>query len=182
VELPLARKERLIESYDLKEDMAEFIIEEKETADYFEQLVTLGGDARKSANWMSGHLQSQLKRANKRLSETPLSPQRLLKLIDLVDQGQLNANHAKEVLEALLQQDREPEAIIEELGFGQQTDDSEVASFVEQVMTENPNVLEQIKSGNMKPIGFLVGQVMKLSKGQANPKLVQKILKNKLGQ
>jgi aspartyl-tRNA(Asn)/glutamyl-tRNA(Gln) amidotransferase subunit B len=181
VELPLSKKQRFETELGIKPELTDIIVEEKETADFFEEALALGGDPVKVANWLTGQVQAQLKRIQKELPKTLLSPKRLVDLIEMVENGRINASRGKQALEIIFDKNLDPETIVEENGWEQIGDASAIQGFVDEVIAENPGPVKQIEAGEQKPLGFLVGQVMKLSKGQADPKEVMKTLKERFG-
>lgn len=181
VELPLARKIRYIDVLGIKRDFAEFLAEDKQTGDYFEQAVLQGGDAGQVANMMCGTVQAQLKRLGlETVYNSALSPKRLVSILDLIAKNTINASRAKEVIEFLLTEDKDPEVIVKEKGLAQITDASAVIDWVDAVLLENPGPTAQLKEGNMKIIGFLVGQVMKRAGGKADPKEINRVIQERI--
>lgn len=134
------------------------------------------------ANWLIGYSTSSSSSDEEEVNlELPeFNPQSLIKLSDLVQSGSLSSTAAKEILEALAQKDQDPKALAEELNLIQMSDSSELESLIQQVLDENPKAVSDLKNGEAKAIGFLVGQVMKISQGKANPAKVQEIIKSKL--
>ena len=181
IEVPLARRTRFIEELGLKAVQADLLTEEKQTADFFEAVVALGADAQNAAAWISGDVQKYLKRRNEELSASSLSPERLAALIAFVDGNRINRNSAREVLEAVLEEDREPESIIAERGLEQEDNTEELTALIDKIAAENPQALEQLESGDMKPIGFFVGQIMRATGGKADPKVVQTLIRSRFG-
>ncbi len=181
VELPLARRQRFESQLEVKPEFAETMTEERATADFFEAVLAAGVDPKPAANWICGNVQAKLKQAGGELSGSPLSPKRLAEIIGMVETGRISASRGKQTMELVFDKDRDPETIVEEKGFEQIGDADAINKLVEEVVAKNPNVAEQIAGGDAKPLGFLVGQVMKLSKGQADPKEVSKRLKARFG-
>ncbi|WP_319475460.1 Asp-tRNA(Asn)/Glu-tRNA(Gln) amidotransferase subunit GatB [Marispirochaeta aestuarii] len=180
-ELPLARRTRFIEELGLKSVQAELLTEEKSTADYFEAVVALGSEPRNAAAWITGDVQKYLKRREEEIAASSLSPERLAALIRLVDENRINRNGAREVLEAVLEEDRDPESIVAERGLEQEDNSEELAALVDRIAAENPQAVEQLKNGDMKPIGFFVGQIMRASGGKADPQAVQALIRSRFG-
>ena len=181
VELPLARKTRFIEKLKIKGVQAELLTEERDTADFFEGVITAGAEAASAAAWITGDVQKYLKRIEVSLAESSLTPERLAKLISLVDKNTVSRNAAREVLEAVLNEDKEPEAIVRERGLEQEDNSDELKALISRIAGENPQAAEQIQSGDMKPLGFLVGQVMKASGGKADPQAAQALIRAHFG-
>ncbi len=180
IELPLEKRQRFASQYELPDNQVRFLCEEKPIADFFERTVSLGADPEQAAVWLSGDIQKILNREGRELGESPFSPKRLTGLITMVKEGKISGRIAKDVVERIYSEDKDPELIVEEQGWEQIDDTSAVEAMVDQVIAEQQKAVTQIKEGDQKPIGFLVGQVMKLSSGKADPKLVQKLLREKL--
>jgi aspartyl-tRNA(Asn)/glutamyl-tRNA(Gln) amidotransferase subunit B len=175
-ELPLERRKRLAEQYSLDEDALEFLIDEKERADFFEQTVALGADAKVCANWLRADVAKELNRLEASLSDSPLTEKRLASLLGLLNDGTIHGKIAKQTLELVFAEDKDPEKIISEKGWDSAASSDELEVIVKKILAENEKVCEQIRNGDPKPRGFLVGQVMKETSGSANPKLVQELL------
>lgn len=180
VELPWERRKRMREQYGLSESQAEFICGEKESADFYEETVEHGADAQRTAVWLCGDIQKIINRESILLADAPFTPERVAELIALIDEGTISGRIAKDVVEAVFSEDKAPRLIVKEHGWERIGDESAVKTMVDQVITEQEKAVEQIKAGNTKPVGFLVGQVMKLSSGKADPKLVQQLIRRKL--
>ncbi|MEE8440346.1 MAG: Asp-tRNA(Asn)/Glu-tRNA(Gln) amidotransferase subunit GatB, partial [Spirochaetia bacterium] len=186
VELPRDRIARLREEHGLSEAQAAFICDERETADFFEAVVgTDGGPlsgtgALVVASWLMGDVQKLLNRLGVRLAESPLTPTRLAELLTMLETGRIHGKIAKQVLSAVFEDDAAPAEIISERGWEQLTDRAAIGGIVDEVLTESQQAVDQIRAGDARPRGFLVGQVMRKSSGRADPKLVQEILNEKL--
>lgn len=180
-ELPLAKKQRYLNDLQLSVDAAEFLVEDREFCDLFEETCALGADARQVSNWLCGEVQAQLKRAEVGLDQSHLSAARLNELVTLVESSVLQRGKAKEVIELVIRDDKDPGAIVKEQGFEQVQDDSQLDGWVAEAMAQNPQAVEQIQGGNRKTLSFLVGQVMRFSKGKADPKKVTDKLSQALG-
>ncbi len=179
-ELPNARKQRFIEEYQLPEYDAGVLTSEKSIADYYEQALTSTNNYKALSNWV---MSEALKIANERkvdFSQFPISAKNLGKLIALVDKQVISGKIAKEVFEDMLNSDDDPENIVKEKNLVQITDASQIKIIVERVLKDNPTQVEQYLNGKEKVFGFFVGQVMKESRGKANPQIVNEILKEKL--
>ena len=181
IELPLARRVRFVQELGIKEVQAELLAEERENADFFEAVCAAGVEARTAAAWIAGDVDKHLKRRNIGLAESSLSASRLSRLIGLVESGAVSRNGARELLEAVLDRDEEPEALAAELGLEQEDNSDELIRLIAGITEENPQAAQQIRSGDLKPLGFLVGQVMKASGGKADPKQVQTLLRRQFG-
>ena len=181
IELPLARLNRFVGELKLKPVQAELLTEERETADFFEATVAAGSDCATAAAWITGDVQKYLKRQEVTLAESCLSPDRLAELITLVEKNTVSRNAAREVLEAVLAEDKDPAVIVEERGLEQEDNSEELKALIARIAEGNPQAVEQIKSGDMKPIGFFVGQIMKASGGKADPQAAQALIRAHFG-
>lgn len=180
VELPDQRKNRFLTQYNLSEALAEFLTAEKSTADFFERTVGQGADPAAAATWLSSDVQKLLNRQGISLAESPLSPERFAELLVLLQEGKIHGKLGKQVLEILFQEDKSPAQILKERGWEQITDLGTIGGIVEKILARNPHVVETIRKGDMKPWGFLVGQIMKETGGKADPRVVQTLLKERL--
>jgi len=180
-ELPDAKVKRYIDTLGLTKYDAEVLSAEKEIADYFEEVVKTSGDAKLSANWLSGELFGRLNKAGLEVTSSPVSSKDLGDLISLIKDNTISGKIAKDVLDEMFTSGKGPRSIIEEKGLQQVTDTSEIEKIIDEVIKANPDSVEQYRSGKDKLFGFFVGQIMKLSKGKANPAIVNDMLKKKLG-
>ena len=180
VELPAARRDRFMSQYALSEAQADFMCDEKPTADYFEETVGLGAEAGVVAVWLSGDVKKMLNRDSVQLADCRLTPARLASLLIMLGKGRIHGKIAKQTLEAIFEEDKDPEAIIREKGWEQITDQAALSELVDGVLAKHEQAVAAIRAGDSKPLGFLVGQVMKLTAGRAEPQLVQEMLKAKL--
>ncbi len=180
-ELPGARRTRFIESYGLREYDAEVLTATREASDYFEQTAAAAGDPRAAANWVMGDLAAALKEAGKDITESPVSAAQLGELIALISKGEISGKLAKEIFAKMFASGEPAGVIIERHGLKQISDTGALAKIVDEVIAANPKQVEQYKGGKTSVLGFFVGQVMKASRGQANPAAVNQLLKEKLG-
>jgi aspartyl-tRNA(Asn)/glutamyl-tRNA(Gln) amidotransferase subunit B len=180
-ELPSARRKRFIETYGLREYDAGVLTATRAMSDYFEQVARAGGDARAAANWVMGDLTGLLKQEGKEIAESPVSAENLGRLVALIGEGKISGKLAKEVFPKMFATGDAPEAIMEREGLQQISDEGELGKIVEEVIVSNPKQVEQYRGGKAAVLGFLVGQVMKASRGQADPAAVNRMLKEKLG-
>ncbi len=176
VELPAARRARFVDEYGLGAAQADFLCDEKEGADFFESTVSAGADAQQVAIWLAGDVRKQLNRRAERLEATALTPNRLADLLRLLADGTIHGKIAKQVLELVFEEDKDPATIIREQGWEQITDRDALGRIVDDVLAANTQAAEQIASGDTKPIGFLVGRIMKVTSGRAEPRVVQELL------
>jgi aspartyl-tRNA(Asn)/glutamyl-tRNA(Gln) amidotransferase subunit B len=181
VELPAARRARFIKDYCLGEAAADFLVNEKSTADFYEQAVRLGAAPDAASSWLQFDVRKILNRGNRGLSDSPLTAGRFAELLSLLSCGRIHGKIAKQVLEAVFAEDKDPELIIKEKGWEQMNDSAELALVVDKALSANPGAADAVKAGDLKPLGFLVGQIMKETGGRAQPQMAQKLLKEKLG-
>jgi aspartyl-tRNA(Asn)/glutamyl-tRNA(Gln) amidotransferase subunit B len=180
VELPFARRERFRREFGIPEEHAAFLCEERETADFFEKTVEAGGDPQLAASWLGADVQKICNRDGTTLKESKLTVSGFASFIRLLKEDRINSKIGKEMIELLFTGAGDPETLMKERGWEQIGDRSELESMVDRVIEEQPKAVGQIRDGDLKPLGFLVGQVMKISKGKADPKLAQKIIREKL--
>ncbi|UCF97929.1 MAG: Asp-tRNA(Asn)/Glu-tRNA(Gln) amidotransferase subunit GatB [Spirochaetaceae bacterium] len=176
VELPQARKARLLEQYGIAESQADFICGEKSTADYYERTVNLGADPQAAALWLAADVQKILKRSGRSLTDCALSPERFAELLRLLAARRIHGKIAKQVLEVIFEEDRDPVRIIKDRGWEQMTDPEELTPIIDDILDENSKAVEQIRRGDSRPMAFLVGQIMKKTSGRAEPGLVKELL------
>ncbi|HEX4169575.1 MAG TPA: Asp-tRNA(Asn)/Glu-tRNA(Gln) amidotransferase subunit GatB [Bryobacteraceae bacterium] len=179
-ELPAERRDRFVSQYGVREYDAQVLTLTRETGDYFEEAAKLSNDGRTTANWVVGDLMGLLKAAGKTISESPVSAANLGELVDLIHQGELSGKLAKEILPKMFETGEPASVIIEREGLKQISDSGALEKIVDEVLAANPKQVEQYKSGKTAVAGFLVGQVMKASRGQANPAAVNDLLRKKL--
>jgi aspartyl-tRNA(Asn)/glutamyl-tRNA(Gln) amidotransferase subunit B len=148
-------------------------------ADYFE-VVANDRDAKLAANWVINELLGILNKDGKAIEDSPISSINLGKLVGLIDDNTISGRIAKDVFAEMYETGKDPEVIVEEKGLKQVTDTGAIEALVDQVIADNMDKVEQYRSGKDKLFGFFVGQVMKLSQGKANPKMVNDLLKDKL--
>jgi aspartyl-tRNA(Asn)/glutamyl-tRNA(Gln) amidotransferase subunit B len=149
-------------------------------AEYYEVVAEVSTDPKMAANWVMGDLAGLLKAANKEISESPIPARYLGELVGMIVKGELTGKMAKEVLPKIVESGDAPSVIVEREGMKQISDSGALEKIVDEVIAANPKQVEQFKSGKTTVIGFLVGQVMKSSRGQANPATVNEILKSRL--
>lgn len=176
VELPAARRERFATQYGLDLAQVELLCEERATADWYERCVAAGGEATAVAAWLAGDVRQQLNRAGATLDASPLTPERLAELLRLLDAGTIHGPIAKQTLRLIFERDDDPEAIIRAEGWELVSDRGVLGEAVAAAVAAHPQAAEQIRAGDRKPIGFLVGQVMKATGGRAEPTLVRTLI------
>jgi aspartyl-tRNA(Asn)/glutamyl-tRNA(Gln) amidotransferase subunit B len=179
-ELPGARRARFVEAYGLREYDADVLTATRALGDYFEQAARSAGDPRATAHWVMGDLAAALKDAGKDISESPVSAANLGRLVMLIAQGKISGKLAKEIFPKMFAAGDPPEAVIEREGLAQISDEGALARIVDEIIAANPKQVEQYRGGKSSVIQFFVGQVMKATRGQANPAMVDKVLREKL--
>ncbi|KJL04966.1 MULTISPECIES: Asp-tRNA(Asn)/Glu-tRNA(Gln) amidotransferase subunit GatB [Priestia] len=175
-ELPDARKKRYVEELGLPAYDAMVLTLTKEMSDFFEATLAAGGDAKLSSNWLMGEVSAYLNSNQKELSDVALTPEGLAGMIQLIQEGTISSKIAKKVFKELIENGGDAKKIVKEKGLVQISDDATLRKFVTDALDANPQSIEDFKNGKDRAIGFLVGQIMKASKGQANPPMVNKIL------
>jgi len=179
-ELPDARKARYTSEYELSAYDAEVITASMKLADLFEESLRYTKDAKGAANWIMGDLLGYLNANNKELSDVALTGQGLGEMLELLAKGTINGKIAKTVFKTMLETGKLPQQIVEEQGLVQISDEGALLAIVDAVIERNPQSVEDYRAGKEKAIGFLVGQLMKETKGKANPALVNKLLIDRL--
>jgi aspartyl-tRNA(Asn)/glutamyl-tRNA(Gln) amidotransferase subunit B len=184
-ELPSARRARFIELYGLREYDADVLTATRPLSEYFEAVVRASAGAgaeaaRASANWVMGDLAAALNAAGKEITESPVSADNLGRLVTLIAQGKASGKLAKEIFPKMFETGESPETIMEREGLTRISDDSALIKIIDEVIAANPKQLEQYRGGKTTVMGFFVGQVMKASRGQADPAAVNRLLKERL--
>ena len=179
-ELPEARRNRFSEQYGLGFADASQLVADRSVADYYEETVKASGNPRAAANWIRSELLRELEAAGLSAADSPVSPGNLGKLIRLIDDGMISGKQAKDVLVEMFQAGKDADAIVAEQGLVQLSDTGEIDSLIDAVIAANPGQLASYRSGKEALLGFFVGQVIKASKGKANPKIVNERLRAKL--
>jgi len=177
-ELPHERVKRYIDEYNLPEYDAKILTSSKDIADFFEQAVKSGANPKKASNYIMGDVMKLMNQFND--ESIPFSGEKLAKLIDLVEKNIISQNIAVKVLADMYESKKDPEVIVKEKNLASLNDEGELASIVDTIIKGNEKSVNDYLSGNVKAIGFLMGQVMKRTKGKANPQLVNKLLREKL--
>lgn len=179
-ELPAARRARFMKDYGLGEYDAQVLVADPAMADYYEEAAKTAKDAKKTANWVIGDLSAALNRDNRTFASAGVAPEHLAQLVNLVADGTISGKQAKTVFEDMLSSGKEPAKIVEEKGMKQVTDEGAILALVTEVLDANPKSIEDYKAGKDRAIGFLVGQVMKKSRGTANPKRTNELIREEL--
>jgi len=178
-ELPDQKKNRFIKDYNLNEYDAGVIVSDKATSDYYEKVVK-NRSPKLVTTWVTSELFSILNKKNLTIDESPVSHDKLGELIDNIESGKVSNRLAKDIFEEMCETGKSPRDIISEKGLSQISDEGELEKLVNDVLSANPENVEKYKNGKDKLFGFFVGEAMKLSKGKANPKLLNELLKSKL--
>ena len=179
-EMPTQKKIRFVSEFNLSEYDADLLAADKDLANFFEAVVKVSNSPKLSANWIMGELSAELNNENLSINESKITSNQLGQLILRIEDGTISGKIAKEIFEKLWSSDNEVDEIIQGEGLEQVTDDKEIESMIDKVINNNPEQLEQYRSGKDRLFGFFVGQVMKASQGKANPKQVNDILRKKL--
>ena len=181
-ELPDAKRRRFMDQYGLGREEAGLLTASRETADYFEAVAEHCGDARLAANWVIVELTGALNRAGLDITASPVDAARLGGLLARIRDNTISGKIAKGVFEKMWQSGEDADTIIEREGLRQISDEGAIEAMIDEVLANNPAQVAQFKAGKEKVLGFFVGQVMKLSKGKANPAQVNQILRRKLAE
>ena len=179
-EMPTQKKIRFVSEFNLSEYDADLLAADKDLADFFEAVLKVSNSPKLSANWIMGELSAELNNENLSINDSKITSNQLGQLILRIEDGTISGKIAKEIFEKLWSSDNEVDEIIQGEGLEQVTDDKEIESMIDKVINNNPEQLEQYRSGKDRLFGFFVGQVMKASEGKANPKQVNDILRKKL--
>ena len=180
VELPDAKKARFMKDFNLSAYDADILCENRETAEFFEAAAT-GRDGKKVANWMISELFAVLNAKKTSLDKSLITPQMLGELVDLISDNVINGKTAKDVFALMAERGENPSKIVEEKGWKQVTDTASIEKVIDEVLAKSSENLAAYRAGKVNLFGWFVGQVMKETKGTANPVLVNEILKKKLG-
>ncbi|MCM3715491.1 Asp-tRNA(Asn)/Glu-tRNA(Gln) amidotransferase subunit GatB [Halalkalibacter oceani] len=175
-ELPDERKQRYVEQLGLPAYDAMVLTLTKEMSDFFEETIAKGADAKLASNWLMGEVSAYLNAEQKELADVALTPEGLAKMIQLIEKGTISSKIAKKVFKDLIEEGGDPEQIVKDKGLVQISDEGELRKMVIEVLDQNQQSIDDYKNGKDRAIGFLVGQIMKASKGKANPPMVNKLL------
>ena len=179
-ELPAARRERFVRDYGLPPYDAGVLTSSRPMADYFEACAGMDTDPKAVSNWIMGDLLRMLNEDEREITDCPVTPADLAGLLSLIDKGTISGKIAKTVFEEMYRTGEKPGAIVEAKGLVQVTDEGEIAGIVDEVLAANAENVARYKAGTEKLFGFFVGQVMKATKGKANPKIVNELLRKAL--
>lgn len=179
-ELPIAKMERFVSEYSIPEYDAQVLTSERELADYFEQTLEHYYNPKMVSNWMMSEMLRELHEGDVGVRQAPFSPKKFAGLLKLIDEDKISTKIGKQIFPELFQKGLEPENYVQQKGLVQISDQGELDRLVKEVLEENPDEVQAYKGGKKKLLSFFMGQVMKKSKGQANPKLVNEMLQRKL--
>jgi aspartyl-tRNA(Asn)/glutamyl-tRNA(Gln) amidotransferase subunit B len=180
-ELPAAKTARFVEQYGLSAYDAGVLTAERDTADYYEAAAAASGEPKATANWVTVELTRLLNAENTPISETKVTPDQLAAMIRLIQDGTISGKIAKTVFDEMYRTGKPAKQIVEEKGLTQVSDTGAIEGIVDEVLAAHPGEVERYRGGETKLLGFFVGEVMKASKGKANPGLANAALKTKLG-
>jgi aspartyl-tRNA(Asn)/glutamyl-tRNA(Gln) amidotransferase subunit B len=180
-EMPAARAERFVTQHGLTPEEAISLSSDPQVAGYFEALIGQGIAPRTAMHWLTTQLVPAVKDRRQELSSSPVTPDRFAVLLKMLSQDEINANSAREVLVHLFDSDEAPEAIVSARGFRQVSDPAALDSLIDKVLSAQPAAVADVRNGQGKAMGFLIGQVMQASGGKANPKTIRELLAKKLG-
>ncbi|OYD06943.1 Asp-tRNA(Asn)/Glu-tRNA(Gln) amidotransferase subunit GatB [Paludifilum halophilum] len=180
-ELPDARRERYMGEYGLSAYDAGLLTASKPIADFFDQVAAEGADTKAATNWITGELLGYLNTRDQELSDTQITPKSLAGMIGLIEKGTISNTIGKKVFKELLEKGGDPGEMVEEKGWVQISDEGKLKEIVTEVVSANPQSVTDLKNGKDRALGFLVGQVMKATKGKANPKLVNQLIREHIG-
>ncbi len=180
-ELPLSMLERFQNDYQLNYNDAVQLVAEKDLAEFYETTAKESGNPKASANWILVELMRELNNSGNTAGTSPITAKNLSELIKFVDSGKISGKQAKEVLVEMFNSGKTAAVVVKEKGLEQISDVSAIEEFVDEIIANNQGQVEAYRGGNQKLLGFFVGQVMKASQGKANPKVVNEVLRNKLG-
>jgi aspartyl-tRNA(Asn)/glutamyl-tRNA(Gln) amidotransferase subunit B len=179
-ELPEQRRQRFVTEYGLTQEEALLVTQTRQFADYFETAVKPYDQPKAIFNWIMGDLMGHLKKDNREIQECLVKPEHLASLVRLIDEGKISGKMAKQVFEKLYESGEDPQSIIAQEDLQQISNEDELTSIVDRVLESNPEKVEAYRSGKEGLLGFFMGQVMKETRGQANPQMVSQMLEGKL--
>ena len=181
-ELPSQKRERYINKEGLSEYDAQVIVEQMETAFFFDKVLELGANAKLAVNWLMGDITGYLKEKHLLINETKLSPENLAEMISMIEKGTISNKIAKEIIVEMLETGAKASDVVAKKGLSVISDENALVEIVEKIINDNPGQVAAYKSGKDKLFGFFVGQAMKATQGRANPQLINDIIKKKLSE
>jgi aspartyl-tRNA(Asn)/glutamyl-tRNA(Gln) amidotransferase subunit B len=179
-ELPDAKRKRFVSGYGIPEYDADLLTSERVVAEWFEQTVQAGGQPKAVSNWMMGELMKMLNEENTAIEDCLIKPKQLADMLSLIEKGTISGKIAKTVFTEMYKTGRDPESIVKEKGLLQISDESAIEKAVDEIIAKYPAEAERFRAGEEKLLGFFVGQVMKATKGKANPQMLNDLMKKKL--
>ena len=179
-EMPGARRARFVSEYQLSEYDAGVLTQDKALADYFESVLADYNNPKIVANWLMGDILACISAANITITEVKMTPQSFAKALTLQEEGVVSGKILKKMLPVLLAEGKDPQAYVKEAGLTQISDESELSQIVDKVVADNPKSVQSYREGKEQALGFLIGGVMKETKGKAHPQLVNQLLKERL--
>jgi aspartyl-tRNA(Asn)/glutamyl-tRNA(Gln) amidotransferase subunit B len=179
-ELPKVRKQRFINDYKIPEYDSEILTSSKELADYYENVLRVTDDYKSASNWVMGDILKVINENKISITEFIVSPDNIGKLINLINNKTISTTIGKEVFAELLKENKDPQIIINEKNLVQISDSSQLETIIDEIIASNEKQVEEYRNGKEKVLGFLVGQIMRETKGKANPQVVNEILMQKL--
>ncbi len=177
--LPMLARERekLYENeYDIPSVDAKILVSSKQMSDYFNEAIKYTKNYKNVSNWLLGDVMAFLNKNNQTIDNIDLKPEYLSKMVNLIDDGTISSKQAKKVFEKMIEGNKDPEKLVDEMGLKQISDESVLTEMINTVLDANPQSIEDYKNGKDRAVGFLVGQVMKQSHGQANPGITNKLI------
>jgi aspartyl-tRNA(Asn)/glutamyl-tRNA(Gln) amidotransferase subunit B len=179
-ELPIQKRERFVKEYQIPEYDAEILTSTKPLSLFFEEATRLFPEPKTVSNWMMGDLLRELKRDEREIDQCPITPQHLAEMLSIIKEGTISGKIAKDVFEEMYRSGERPGKIVRDKGWTQILDTGEIERAIKRAMEANPKLVEDYRKGKEKLFGFFVGEVMKETKGKANPKLLNELLRKKL--
>jgi aspartyl-tRNA(Asn)/glutamyl-tRNA(Gln) amidotransferase subunit B len=179
-ELPAEKRLRFLSQYQLSFSDAETLTSERELANFYEEAAQKSSNPKQASNWILRDLLQKLNETGKNVRSSPVSPEHIADLVNIIQKGTISSNQGKEIFEKMWTTGKKPSIIVDESGMTQLSGEEEVGHFVDEVLRDNPDVVERLKKGEVKLQGVLVGQVMKATKGKANPELVNRLIREKI--
>jgi aspartyl-tRNA(Asn)/glutamyl-tRNA(Gln) amidotransferase subunit B len=179
-ELPEVRKERLMDKYHLPEYDADLLTQSKGIVDYYEKVISVTDDYKTASNWVMGDVLKVLNEEKIDIKDFRILPENLGRLVTLINSGTISSKIAKEVFQIMLEEKKDPEQIVKEKNMVQISDSSEIENIIDKILDKSDREVQQYCEGKEKIFGYFVGQVMRETKGKANPKLVNELLREKL--
>jgi aspartyl-tRNA(Asn)/glutamyl-tRNA(Gln) amidotransferase subunit B len=179
-ELPEARRERFIKNYQIPKYDAEILTSTKSTGDYYEKTASLYSNRKVLSNWIMGELMRYLNEEKVEIEDSPISPEKLAGMLKLMDEGIISGKMAKDVFEKMYKTGKDASQIVKESGITQITDEDELFEVIDKVIKKNPGSIKDFNEGKEKALNYLVGQVMRYTKGRAKPDFVFNALKQRI--